>query len=72
MLMADQGPKSWSAAAPRDGFAYGDSREPANNPCSACSVPARGWALPSADDIQGHGLMSVTAEAEISGVQGVA
>ena len=75
---ADQAPKSWSAAAPQDGCACRDSREPVSNPCSACTVPVRGWAcLRPADDVQRHCLMRIAAEAadlkvEISCVQRVA
>jgi hypothetical protein len=46
--MADHWPKSSSAAAPQDGCACRDILEPANNPCSACSVPVRGSRSPSA------------------------
>jgi hypothetical protein len=38
----------WLAEAPPDGCACRDSHEPASNPCIACNVPVRGWALPSA------------------------
>jgi hypothetical protein len=78
MLMADQAPKSWLAGARRDGSACRDNPEPASSPCSACNVPVRGWALPSAGGrCSGYCLVGVAAKAadlkiEIFRVQSVA
>jgi hypothetical protein len=62
-------PRFSSAGALPDGCACMDNPGPASNPCNACSVPIRGWALPLAGG-RCRGARSGVCHSRGTGLQG--